>query len=119
MLHHIKNLTHVKKQNSTFLITFAATNNNFDPVIYDLDRYKVDAIFDCAYPMVVKNAIIDMVDFRGDMVFLADLGVGLSNLDSVLETADQITKSKYVAIYHNSFNIIDDFTKKEITVTMP
>ena len=95
------------------------TNNNFDPVIYDLDRYKVDAIFDCAYPMVVKNAIIDMVDFRGDMVFLADLGVGLSNLDSILETADQITKSKYVAIYHNSFNIIDDFTKKEITVTMP
>ena len=27
-LHHIKNLKHVKKQNSTFLITFAATNNN-------------------------------------------------------------------------------------------
>lgn len=95
------------------------TNNNFDPIIYDPDRYKVDAIFDCAYPIAVKNAIIDMVDFRGDMVFLADLGIGLSNLDSIIEAADQITKSKYVAIYHNSFNIIDDFTKKEITVTMP
>ena len=95
------------------------TNNNFDPIIYDPDRYKIDAIFDCAYPIAVKNAIIDMVDFRGDMVFLADLGIGLSDLDSIIETADQITKSKYVAIYHNSFNIIDDFTKKEITVTMP
>lgn len=95
------------------------TNNNFDPIIYDPDRYKIDAIFDCAYPVTVKNAIIDMVDFRGDMVFLADLGIGLSNLDSIIEAADQITKSKYVAIYHNSFNIIDDFTKKEITVTIP
>ena len=95
------------------------SNNNFDPIIYDPDRYKVDAIFDCGYPIAVKNAIIDMVDFRGDMVYLADLGVGLSDLDSILEAADQITKSKYVAIYHNSFNIIDDFTKKEITVTIP
>lgn len=95
------------------------SNNNFDPIIYDPDRYKIDAIFDCGYPIAVKNAIIDMVDFRGDMVYLADLGVGLSDLDSILEAADQITKSKYVAIYHNSFNIIDDFTKKEITVTIP
>ena len=95
------------------------SNNNFDPIIYDPDRYKVDAIFDCGYPIAVKNAIIDMVDFRGDMVYLADLGVGLSDIDSILEAADQITKSKYVAIYHNSFNIIDDFTKKEITVTIP
>lgn len=95
------------------------SNNNFDPIIYDPDRYKIDAIFDCGYPIPVKNAIIDMVDFRGDMVYLADLGVGLSDLDSILEAADQITKSKYLAIYHNSFNIIDDFTKKEITVTIP
>lgn len=95
------------------------SNNNFDPVIYDPDRYKIDALFDCGYPIAVKNAIIDMVDFRGDMVYLADLGVGLSDLDSILEAADQITKSKYVALYHNSFNIIDDFTKKEITVTIP
>ena len=94
-------------------------NSNFDPVIYDLDRYKVDAIFDCGYPMEVKNAIVDMVDFRGDMVFLADLGTELTDLDSIIDRASSITKSKYVAIYHNYFNIKDDFTKKEITVTMP
>lgn len=94
-------------------------NNNFDPVIYDLDRYKIDAIFDCNYDVEVKNAIIDLVDFRGDCVFLADLGIGLVDLDSILSKADEITPSKYVAIYHNSFDIIDEFTKKQITVTMP
>ena len=95
------------------------SNNNFDPIIYDLDRYKLDAIFDCHYDIEVKNAIIDLADFRGDLVFLADLGLEMHNIDDILDAAYQITKSKYVAIYHNSFKIIDEFTKKEIEVTMP
>lgn len=94
-------------------------DSNFFPVIYDLDRYKVDAIFDCNYPVEVKNAIIDVVDFRGDCVFIADLGIGLSDVDSIITEAEKLTKSRYVSIYHNSFDIIDQFTKKQITVTMP
>ena len=92
---------------------------NFNPVIYDVDRYKVDAIFDCNYDVEVKNAIIDVVDFRGDCVFLADLGVGLTSTEEIISAAASITKSKYVALYHNSFEIVDQFTKKNITVTMP
>ena len=69
--------------------------------------------------MEVKNAIVDLVDFRGDCVFLADLGIGLSDLDTIINKSTEITPSKYVAIYHNSFDIIDQFTKKQITVTMP
>ena len=95
------------------------SDNNFNPIIYDLDRYKVDAIFDCNFDMEVKNAIVDLVDFRGDCVFLADLGIGLSDLDTIINKSTEITPSKYVAIYHNSFDIIDQFTKKQITVTMP
>lgn len=91
----------------------------FDPIIYDLDQYKVDAIFDCNYPLVVKNAIIDLVDFRGDCVFLADLGTKHSTLEEIVSAANEITSSKFVAVYHNYFNIIDPYTKKEITVTMP
>lgn len=91
----------------------------FDSVIYDLDAYKVDAIFDCNWPVSVKNAIIDIVDFRGDMVFLCDLGTKANTLTLVKETVPTITTSNYAALYHNYFKILDPFTKKEITVTMP
>lgn len=95
------------------------SSKQFDPIIYDLDNYKIDAIIDCAYPMEVKNAIIDLVDFRGDCVFLADLGKTANTLNNILAEADKLTKSKFVAIYHNYFNITNAYTKKEITVTMP
>lgn len=91
----------------------------FDSIIYDLDAYKIDAIFDCNWPVTVKNAVIDLVDFRGDMVFLADLGTTANTLALIKETAPAIQESNYVALYHNYFKILDPFTKKEITVTMP
>lgn len=93
---------------------------NYDPVIYDLDRYKVDAIFDCGWSTAVKNAIIDLVDFRGDCVFIGDLGVkDAKTLGDVKEKYAAIKKSKYAAIYCNYFDIVDPFTRKQITVTMP
>ena len=91
----------------------------FDPIIYDLDAYKIDAIFDCNWPVSVKNAIIDLIDFRGDMVFLCDLGTTANTLDLVIAAASNIQTSSYAALYHNYFKILDPFTKKEITVTMP
>lgn len=91
----------------------------FDSIIYDLDAYKVDAIFDCNWPVSVKNAIIDLVDYRGDMVFLCDLGIEANTLPLIKEAAAKITESNYTALYHNYFKILDPFTKKEITVTMP
>lgn len=91
----------------------------FDTVIYDLDRYKVDFICDCGYNFNVKNAIIDLVEYRGDMVFLADLGIGLTNISEIISSANRIKKSKFVSIYHNSFDIYNPYSSKQITVTMP
>lgn len=91
----------------------------FDTVIYDLDRYKVDFICDCGYDFNVKNAIVDLVEYRGDMVFLADLGIGLTNISEIISSANRIKKSKFVSIYHNSFDIYNPYNSKQITVTMP
>lgn len=91
----------------------------FDPIIYDLDAYKIDAIFDCNWPVSVKNAIIDLIDFRGDMAFLCDLGTKANTLSLIKDAALSIQNSSYAALYHNYFKILDPFTKKEITVTMP
>ena len=95
------------------------TSEQFDPIIYDLDAFKPDAIIDCDYPLSVKNAIIDVIDFRGDVVFLADLGKKYDDLQSICDAALDINPSRFCAVYHNYFNIIDPFTKKEITITMP
>ena len=94
-------------------------SEQYDPIIFDLDAYKPDAVFDCGFPVSVKNAIIDVLDFRGDMVFLADLGTQYNDLNSILNAAMDINASRYCAVYHNYFNIVDPYTKKDITVTMP
>lgn len=91
----------------------------FDTLIYDLDAYKVDVIFDCNWDVEVKNAVVDLVDFRQDCVFLADLGTKANTLETIIEAAKGIHNSGFVAIYHNYFKILDPFTRKEITVTTP
>ena len=67
----------------------------------------------------VKNAIIDLCDYRGDLVFFADLGMKYDDLSSIIAASQEINTSRFVAIYHNYFNMINPYTKKEITVTMP
>lgn len=91
----------------------------FDPVIYDLDANKIDFIPDCSWPLAVKKAVTDMIDFRGDTVFLADFGTTKNTLSGIKEFAKTMQTSKYVAMYHNYVKILDPYTKKEITVTMP
>lgn len=91
----------------------------FDPVIYDLDANKVDAIFDCAYPISVKNAIIDLIEFRGDCAFLADLGTKIKSIADIKTAVADITPSGMCALYQNVVNIADPYTKKQINVTQP
>lgn len=90
-----------------------------DSVIYDLDAYKPDFIVDCGYPVDVKNAIIALVDYREDLVFLADLGKKYVSLEDITTAATTINESKFTALYHNFFKIYDPYTAKQITVTMP
>ena len=94
-------------------------SEQYDPIIYDLDAFKPDAVFDADYPVSVKNAIIDVCDFRGDMVFICDLGKKYRYLSDILNAADEINKSRFCAVYHNWFKVINRYTKKEITVTIP
>jgi hypothetical protein len=96
----------------------------FDPVIYDQDAYKVDFICDCDYDPAVKQAIINMVEFRGDCVFLMDLGTKVNSIATIRDAMDtgkfnSEYFSNYVAIYHNWCKIYDPYTSKQITVTIP
>ena len=101
--------------------TFGANKNNgnYRPQIYDLDMFKIDAIFDNNYPMNVKTQIINLVDFRGDMMYFADLNMDCYTIEAITEKANALPKSRNVAIYHNFFTTYDPYTRREIKVTMP
>lgn len=95
-------------------------NGNFSNEIYDVDEHKIAAICDANYPMSVKNAIYDLVDFRQDCVFFRDFGLGLT---TYLEIKDKYVhfndkRNRYTADYCTSYSIIDPLSKKNIEVTM-
>ncbi len=114
-------ITNADEYKKMLLGTFGkdTDNDNYDSIIYDLDAYKIDAVFDCDWPMEVKNAVVDLADFRGDFAFLSDLNTKCNTLALIKEAAQNVHFSNYVAMYHNYFKIIDPFTRKEIQVTMP
>lgn len=95
-----------------------AFNGTFTKDIYDVDNILLDCIIDANYPDDVKKAIEALADFREDFVFLRDLGTGLYTAEDIIAKADSVTKSRYVATYANSWDVIDPYSLKQITVTV-
>lgn len=92
-------------------------NGNASDEIYDLDNSRIDVVFDANYPAIVKRAIENLTVFREDMVYLRDMGLNLASLSEIkLANADNL-KSRFCATYHNSWDVKDPYTKKQITVT--
>lgn len=94
-----------------------AFNGTFTKDIYDVDNILLDAIIDANYPDTVKKAIEALVEFREDCVFLRDVGTGLYTFEDIVSKADMAAKSRYVALYGNSYDVIDPYSLKQITVT--
>jgi len=92
-------------------------NGELDQSIYDLDRYKIDAIVDANYPGSVKRAIENLVDFREDLFFFRGLGF-VYTYESIKYAELDSNPSRYCASNHLSYDIIDPFSKKQIRVTV-
>ena len=90
----------------------------FDDSIYDVDRYQLHACCDANYPESVKNAIVELANFREDFMFFRDFGTTASNYSEIINyRSKDFKRSKFSADYHLSGDIIDPYTKKHITVT--
>ena len=96
----------------------AAFDGTFDSVIFNKDQYKLFAIVDANYPEKVKKAIEDLVTFREDFGYFRDMGIGLSSLTQIIAKANNVTKSKFCFTYAQSYDIIDPYTRRQITVTI-
>lgn len=93
-------------------------DGTYNPDVYDLDNYKINAIIDANYPAPVKRAIEALVTFREDCVYIRDLGIGLKSTDEIISAHKNCTKNIYCSTYHNSYDIIDPYSKKQISVTI-
>lgn len=92
-------------------------NGTADDTIYDLDNNRIDVIFDANFPALVKRAIEGLVNFREDCLYFRDLGTGLASVDEIILANTNSYASRFCATYHNSWDVIDPYTKKQITVT--
>ena len=93
--------------------------NVYDTVIYNPDQYKIDVCVDANYPKGVKEAIENLVTYREDFVFLRDMGLGLTSYDQIYYyNAELAVKNKFIATYGISYDVIDPYSKKQISVTV-
>lgn len=95
-------------------------SGNFSDEIYDLDYHKIDFCVDANYPYEVKHKICELADFREDFFYFRDLGLDINNLADVQAAVSDLAweHSPFVGDYMTTYDIIDDFSRKQIRVTM-
>lgn len=109
-------------------IAVEALNGTFDSTIYNVDQNMIVAFVDANYPIEVKIAIAALSNFREDFIYFKDMGLEITDMDKVQSDLtsvsyidkdnNDVTKSKFVANYCQSYDVIDPYTKKQISVTI-
>ena len=95
-----------------------ALNGTFDKIIFDVDRYFIDAIFDANYDPIVKRTIEALAIYREDFMYFRDMGTEIWTLDdATYENMDNLS-TMFAATYCQAYDIHDPYTRKQITVTI-
>lgn len=97
--------------------SIAAWSGNDSDEIYDLDNFRVDVIFDANYDDAIKRKIEEFVEFREDVFYFRDMHTGLTTLDAIREADKKNLASRLCATYQNSWDIIEPYSRKQVTVT--
>ena len=96
-------------------------SGRYDDAIWDVDKYKIAAIFDANYPDTIKDEFAKFVTFREDCVFFRDYGLSVNSYASIITYYNNISsefKNKFIADYYTTYQIYNPETKKRIRVTM-
>ena len=95
----------------------AAFDGSFSDEIYDLDNFPAYVIFDADYDQAIKRKIEEWVEFRDDVFYFRDMGTSLTTMDAIKLANASNLASRTMATYENSWDIVDPYTRKQITVT--
>lgn len=93
-------------------------NGEYDDSIYDVDTFKIDVCVDANYPVAVKNEIDKLAEFREDFVFFKDFGLEVTSMEQIREIHINNARSKFVKEFVQSWDVIDPWSKKQITTTI-
>lgn len=96
-------------------------DGTYDDIIWDVDTYKVAAVFDANYPEAVKQKIAEFVTFREDCVYFRDYGIDVMSYPSIVNYFKSISddyKNKFILDYYTTYEIRDPETKVRERVTM-
>lgn len=96
----------------------AAINGEYDTCIYNVDQHMIDAFVDANYPAPIKRAIEGLATFREDFIYFRDMGLGKTDISLIEAAAKDETKNMFCASYCQSYDVIDPYSKKQISVTI-
>lgn len=98
---------------------FTGTGNYEDKYeIFNLDVYQIDACFDANFSDKVKEAIVDLAEYRKDFMFFRDFGKDIHSYDDVKDKAWSLKTSSWVTNYCQNYDIMDPYTLKKVNVTI-
>ena len=94
-------------------------DGTFSDDVWDVDKYKLFAILDANYPMSIKNAIANFINFRQDGFYFRDMGTEVSTFLEIKEAKRNFDiNSMFIGTYCTSYLIEDPETLKRERVTM-
>lgn len=96
-------------------------SGEFSDEIFDLDQHKIDFCVDANYPLSVKGQIVSLADFREDFFYFRDLGLNIETLEDVqllFDAGSGWNQSCFVGDYMSVYDVLDEYSHKEIRVTM-
>lgn len=100
------------------LVEIFTDANEENPEIFDVEQWKIEVCVDANYPLEVKQAITDLLNFRKDFFFFRDLGLNMNNYFLIKYAAGELEDTMYAANYCQSYDIIDPFSMKQVPVTI-
>lgn len=109
---------YVKKDTTGKFSILTYKDGCYDPIIYNVDRYKIDAILDANYPDVVKRAIEQLVTYREDCFYFRDMGTSCNTMEIIAAKDYDNLHNKFCATYCTYYDVIDPYSYKQITVTI-
>lgn len=94
-------------------------NGDLDDDIWRKDDVFFNFVIDCAFDNKVKRAIENLCEKRGDCTAILDMGTSISEFNDFV-TEKELYKPHYTTnIYYQYGEILDKFTNRRITVTLP
>ena len=93
-------------------------DGTFTDEIYDLDSYQIDACFDACFPIELKEKILQLADYRNDFEFFRDFNLDCISMDVINNYREKLTRSIHAVDYCQAYDVIDPYSKKQITVSI-